>query len=227
MLPCLPPCVSPGKDAKGSKTPAKGGKTAKAPDPVHAEPSEEMEQEWEDPTGPLYPPFEVSVRAGALEVCGELLQDWQAAGAAAQHFTAGPEMTWLSWAVDHLRSKTELLDPLDMTLATRLALALGDVGLAAPEDELLKSGYIALVKNFAVLAQQSKSRHLSEAVGRASLALPSDKHFTAIAEPPPPSPVPTPLPDPLITSKYMWDAYGKPVNVDGFVLAPSVPVAAE
>lgn len=227
---CSPFAHSAGKDAapaKGGKAPAKGAKTGKALD-VAAEPSEEEEQEWQDPVGPLYPPFEDAVRAGALEMCGEMLHEWQAAGSEARHLTTGPEMTWLGWLVDHLRTKSGLLDPLDVTLATRLALALGDVGLATPQEELLKSGYITLVKNFALLAHQAKSRHLQEAVGRASLALPGDEHFTAIAEPPPPSPVPTPLPDPLVTSKYMWDAFGKPVNVDGFILAPTAPeVAAE
>jgi hypothetical protein len=127
-------------------------------------------------------------------------------------------MVWLGRLIDSLKAKNDLVDPLDVTLATRLALALGDVGLSLPEDVVLKSRYVQLVKAMAALAEKSGCLHLKEAAGRASLVLLSDEHFTARPEPPPPSPPTTPPPDPLITSKYLWDALGKPAMVDGFVV---------
>ena len=127
-------------------------------------------------------------------------------------------MVWLGRLIDLLKEKKDPTDHLDTTLATRLALALGDVGLSLPEDVILKSRYTQLVKDMAALAETTGCLHLKEAVGRASLVLLSDEHFTARPEPPPSSPPVTPPPDPLVTSKYLWDALGKPAMVDGFVV---------
>lgn len=128
---------------------------------------------------------------------------------------------WLGRLVKMLNDKhvqADPLNPLDTTLATRIAIALGDIGLGLPEKVLMESRYTQLVKDMAALASNTTCMHLKEAVGRASLVIGSEEHFTAQPEPPEPSPPSTPAPPPLVTSKFVWDALGRPAMVDGFDL---------